>query len=108
MKAAPGPSVSGRYFLPKAPLLCTKRRPLASVMFLNSIAPLGGCDIGACLLAARTRASAKLVARNERISPGLRARWAHSRGGSLVGERGNCRAGPRRARGGGVGRCGAG
>src|SRR5215469_11194359 len=32
MNAQPGPRVSGRYFLPNAPLLCTKRTPAACVM----------------------------------------------------------------------------
>ena len=41
MKAQPAPIVSGKYFFPKAPLLCLKRMPAAAVTSVNSMAPVG-------------------------------------------------------------------
>src|SRR5215210_9094066 len=38
--------VSGRYFLPKAPLLCLKRMPASGVTSVNSIAPEGRGGVG--------------------------------------------------------------
>src|SRR2546421_12709053 len=46
MKAAPAPIVSGRYFLPKAPLLCLKRIPAWAVTSVNSIGPDGRGGVG--------------------------------------------------------------
>src|SRR5829696_2195769 len=46
MKAAPAPSVSGRYFLPNAPLLCLKRSPAWAVTSVNSIGPEGRGGVG--------------------------------------------------------------
>src|SRR6186997_1298438 len=44
--APPAPIVSGRYFLPKAPLLCLKRMPASAVISVNSIAPEGRGGVG--------------------------------------------------------------
>src|SRR4030095_10256206 len=46
MKAQPAPMVSGRYFLPKAPLLCLKRMPAWVVTSVNSIGPVGRGVVG--------------------------------------------------------------
>src|SRR5689334_15472691 len=45
-KAQPAPIVSGRYFLPNAPLLCLKRMPASAVTSVNSIAPEGRGGVG--------------------------------------------------------------
>src|SRR5690349_25056490 len=44
--APPEPIVSGRYFLPKAPLLCLKRIPASVVTSVNSIGPAGRGGVG--------------------------------------------------------------
>ena len=41
MKQTPLPIVSGKYFFPKAPLLCLKRIPACAVTSVNSTAPAG-------------------------------------------------------------------
>src|SRR4029077_14630883 len=41
MKQTPLPIVSGRYFLPKAPVLCLKRMPACAVTSVNSMGPEG-------------------------------------------------------------------
>src|SRR6478609_7955130 len=41
MKHTPLPMVSGRYFLPKAPVLCLKRMPDCAVTSVNSMGPAG-------------------------------------------------------------------
>src|SRR5215470_20137091 len=46
MKAQPEPIVSGKYFLPNAPLLCLKRIPACPVTSVNSIAPEGRGGVG--------------------------------------------------------------
>src|SRR5690242_7905225 len=46
MKAAPAPIVSGRYFFPKAPLLCLKWMPAWAVTSVNSIGPDGRGGVG--------------------------------------------------------------
>ena len=38
--------VSGRYFLPKAPLLCLKRMPASAVTSVNSMGPEGRGGVG--------------------------------------------------------------
>src|SRR5437667_8085469 len=43
-KAQPGPMVSGRYCFPKAPLLCLKRTPAATV---TSVKTTGGAAVAA-------------------------------------------------------------
>jgi hypothetical protein len=49
MKQTPLPIVSGRYFLPNAPLLCLKRIPACAVTSVNSMGP-DGRDVLAALL----------------------------------------------------------
>src|SRR6185295_13211550 len=46
MKAPPAPMVSGRYFFPKAPLLCLKRMPASAVTSVNSMSPEGRGGVG--------------------------------------------------------------
>src|ERR1043166_8084643 len=46
MKAQPEPMVSGKYFLPNAPLLCLKRIPACPVTSVNSITPEGRGGVG--------------------------------------------------------------
>src|SRR6185295_13507412 len=45
-KAQPVPIVSGRYFFPKAPLLCLKCIPACAVISVNSIGPEGRGGVG--------------------------------------------------------------
>ena len=45
-KAQPVPMVSGRYFFPKAPLLCLKCIPAWAVTSVNSIGPDGRGGVG--------------------------------------------------------------
>src|SRR5262245_60827327 len=49
MKAHPAPIVSGKYFLPKAPLLCLKRMPAWELTSVNSIGPDGRGGVGLAL-----------------------------------------------------------
>lgn len=49
MKAQPAPIVSGKYFFPKAPLLCLKRIPAWAVTSVNSIGPEGRGGVGLAL-----------------------------------------------------------
>src|SRR5215210_1423537 len=46
MKAQPLPSVSGKYFFPKAPLLCLKCMPACADTSVNSIGPDGRGGVG--------------------------------------------------------------
>src|SRR5215471_632013 len=69
MKATPGPIVSGRYFLPNAPVLWTKRMPAACVMSRNRV-PEAGLEAGALPLANTTRVTNRSApGRIDRISP---------------------------------------
>src|SRR6267378_5818253 len=45
-KAQPVPSVSGKYFFPKAPLLCLKCIPACAETSVNSIGPEGRGGVG--------------------------------------------------------------
>src|SRR6266850_3888963 len=45
-KAQPVPSVSGKYFFPKAPLLCLKCIPACADTSVNSIGPEGRGRVG--------------------------------------------------------------
>src|SRR6267378_7151386 len=45
-KAQPVPSVSGKYFFPKAPLLCLKCIPACAETSVNSIGPDGRGGVG--------------------------------------------------------------
>src|SRR5271157_2640979 len=68
MKATPGPSVSGRYFLPNEPLLWTKRMPAARVMSAKRMCPCrfaGGSDGASAAARTASPAAANIAAASQ-------------------------------------------
>src|SRR6478672_6616693 len=96
MNAQPEPIVSGRYFLPNAPLLCLKRMPACVVTSVNSIAPEGrggvgladgegeavatisdGCAVGFCAACLLHEVTSKRAGASRRIEMNLITKMNH-------------------------------